>query len=443
MAIRRPYLIASLAVHAGLLLAFFYAGPYRVRSATLERNVRQAQDTDIKRRVLELEKIKSLLEQSERGQGAPSARIDPAATPLEQARQLNEAIAQIERRSKARELARLLGITEQEARRKLPAPAKPAPAKAALAELQQYQQQARAALLKREAQMERERSGATIQPGDGAGAGAASQLAGLGDGGSGKAGKGGAGQHGVPGADVPNASNIAITSYIDQTGIALGKEPRGGSWDLTAPRHKVARGYGAYIPTPAIDPAGMRKLTAHAIGNGAPYADRVYLNRWHVIGPFAGHGQDSINVVYPPEMTVDLDAAYPGIGARTLTWEYLTNPDYPTVPPLRAEDAVYYAYTEVVMAEEGDLVLAIGSDDDSKLWLNERLAWVSGDGNKAWYSSPGYVGLGADIAQWNLSEGTRKLHFRKGRNSLLFKLYNGASLAFFSVVIVADDLPQK
>ena len=39
------------------------------------------------------------------------------------------------------------------------------------------------------------------------------------------------------------------------------------------------------------------------------------------------------------------------------------------------------------------------------------------------------------LATRNLSEGQRKLHFHKGRNTILFKLYNGVNLMFYSVVL--------
>ncbi len=448
---RRPYLIASLAVHAAVLLAIFYVGPYRIQTATLDRHVKQAHTADMQKRVQELHKIKDLMAQSLREQGAPpkdgGAADDAAATPrqaLEQARRLTDAIEQMERRAKAQELARLLGIPEQQALRQLPARPKDKPPltaatnEQALAELQKYQQLARNALLQRERQIERQRDGAAVHQGSDAaargveaGTGASAATGMRGEGGSTRG-------RGIAGADLPTGPHIEIRRYITQTGIAIRNMPRGGAWDFAAPAHDVARGYGAYLPSPPADPARMRKLATHAIGPGAPFADRVYLNHWYVIGPFAGNGQASIDTVYPPEMTLDLDAEYPGLRGRTLKWEYATSPDYPTVPQDRAQDAVYYAYAEVVMAEEADLVLSIGADDDSKLWLNERLLWVSGDDAKAWYSSPGYIGLHQEIAQWNLSEGRRKVHFNKGRNQLLFKLYNGASLMFFSVVILAD-----
>jgi len=281
------------------------------------------------------------------------------------------------------------------------------------------------------------------------GAGRAAALSGSGGGGPISAGQGdrgtgkgdGAGKAGMPGEDVPNAAHIDIRGYIEQTGMHGESVPRGGAWDLTMPRHTLAREYGAATAVPAIDPRATRKTSAHAIGKGAPYADRIYLNRWHIVGPFPGRGpHSSIDLVYPPEMLVDLDAVYEGIGGRTLAWEYLTSPAYPTVPPVRAQDAIYYACTEVVVDEDVDLVLAIGSDDDTKLWLNDSLVWRSGDAFKPWYRSPGYVGMPKEIADWNLAEGSRTLRFRKGRNRLLLKLYNGSSLAFFSVVIVGEGV---
>lgn len=461
--VRLPYLLVSIAAHLGLLAAVFYAGPYSVKTATLDRHVRKAEEADIRRRVDEIAKIKILLEKSRQedapAQGASAGGAqapDPSAPPtprqmLEQARRLSAQIAQIERRAQARELARLLKIPQEQALRALPPPARkpaaPAPAQAvgtrqALAELREHQRLARAALLRRDRQLQQAAGGVrvradTARAGTG-GAGRANAPAGTGDGGTGKAG---AGKGGLPGEDVPNAAHIDIRGYIEESGMQGDSVPRGGAWDLTTPRRTLAREYGAATAVPAIDPRAARKIRAHAIGKGAPYADRIYLNRWHIVGPFTGSGpRSSIDVAHPPELLVDLDAVYEGANGGTLAWEYQTSPAYPTVPPLRAQDAVYYAYTEVVVDEDADLVLAIGSDDDTKLWLNDSLVWRSGDAFKPWYRTPGYVGMPREIADWNLAEGTRKLRFRKGRNRLLVKLYNGSSLAFFSVVIVGEGV---
>jgi hypothetical protein len=39
------------------------------------------------------------------------------------------------------------------------------------------------------------------------------------------------------------------------------------------------------------------------------------------------------------------------------------------------------------------------------------------------------------VRDYNLSEGKRTVHFRKGRNKLFFKLSNGPTRLFFSLVL--------
>lgn len=196
------------------------------------------------------------------------------------------------------------------------------------------------------------------------------------------------------------------------------------------------RQYGAYVAAPPIDTANLHMTIGNVFGKGGVYANRVWVNRWYIIGPFQGSGRDSITNRYTPELSVDLDAVYFGMNKRPLNWEFVHASRYPFVPSLRAENAVYYAYTEIIMDEERDLWVTIGADDDSKVWLNDRPVWTSGDDDKPWYHAH-FLRLTEDIAHMNLSEGKRKLHFRKGRNTLLFKLYNGSGAMFFSLVIEA------
>jgi hypothetical protein len=86
------------------------------------------------------------------------------------------------------------------------------------------------------------------------------------------------------------------------------------------------------------------------------------------------------------------------------------------------------------MEEARDVWLDIGADDDSKLWLNDKLVWTSDGGDKPWYHVP-YYNLQPEMARYGLVEGTRRVHLQAGRNTLLFKLYNGIDLMFFSVVL--------
>lgn len=117
-----------------------------------------------------------------------------------------------------------------------------------------------------------------------------------------------------------------------------------------------------------------------------------------------------------------------------LEWNYQSSARYPYVPQPRVENAVYYAYTEVFLDKAQAVWLNIGADDDSKLWLNDELVWVSGSETKPWYQQPFYA-LTTELAQLNLVEGQRRVRLNAGRNTLLFKLYNGIDLMFFSVVL--------
>jgi hypothetical protein len=81
-----------------------------------------------------------------------------------------------------------------------------------------------------------------------------------------------------------------------------------------------------------------------------------------------------------------------------------------------------------------DLWVWIGGDDDTKMWFNDRLVWLSGASlDKPWYRQAFNTLGGMDTL--NLTEGQRKLHFKEGRNSILLKLYNGIDLMFYSVVL--------
>jgi hypothetical protein len=108
---------------------------------------------------------------------------------------------------------------------------------------------------------------------------------------------------------------------------------------------------------------------------------------------------------------------------------------YPLMPPVPAEDAVYYGYTELMLDREQDLAIWVAADDDARLWLNDRLVWEGGNVHKDWFFSEIYNTRNTYVRDYNLSEGKRVVHFRKGRNKLFFKLSNGPTRLFFSLVL--------
>jgi hypothetical protein len=248
-----------------------------------------------------------------------------------------------------------------------------------------------------------------------------------------KSGRGGGiGDHGSGSAKQGRASATPAQSDSAR-GLAAVRIP-GRSLDLTGSaedgRHELVR----YASPPAVDVGSLHTAAGRVFGAGGTWAERVYLDTWYVIGPFAGKGDESLQAGYPPEDDVDLDAAYAGPEGRTLTWQFTSRGFYPFVPPDRRADAVYYAWTEIRVDEDRDVWLAIAADDDSMLWLDERLVWVSSPGDKPWYHPP-YYDRDELVGSLSLTEGQRRVHLAAGVHRLLFKLCNRDGRPFFSIVL--------
>ncbi|HWV31376.1 MAG TPA: hypothetical protein VN038_17075, partial [Dyadobacter sp.] len=188
---------------------------------------------------------------------------------------------------------------------------------------------------------------------------------------------------------------------------------------------------------PPVDVATMVPGHGRMLGAGGQYANRVYLNSWYIIGPFAGRHEGGLfdNPSYPPEKAVVLDAVYFGKDKRLLKWRYVTAQSYPMVPPDAVEDSVYYGYTEVFVDQACDLTAWIGADDDVQIYLNDHMVWKGGNVNKQGYFNQIFDDGAAYLRDYNRTEGKRVLHFNKGRNKLFFKLSNGPNSAFLSLVL--------
>jgi hypothetical protein len=405
-AARHPWLAASLGVHVLLAALLYAAGPVHVERkradgvrAAVDASLRQTAQREMQRQLRAMEEIKEALEQSAGVAASKPAASEPAA----RARELAAAIEQAQRKIRAAEMARVLRIPEAEALERVKAEEahrakanipKNRPPDAVVAQLAA---QARAALAARRAQVQAREQGIAV---DGSGRASDGRLDAL-------------------------ASGLGLTTPGALTGSSL---------DMSSGSFGDTRGYGAFRAPPPLDAAGVRPGLGRMLGAGGPYASRVFVDTWYVIGPFEGQGRDSQAAVYPPERGVDLDAVYYGKNDLPVRWTFQQD-SYPTVPRPRAEHAVYYAYTEITLDRDMDLWVWIGADDDSKMWFNDRLVWISSQvDDKPWYRVPFYT-MATELATRNLTEGQRRLHFRKGRNTMLFKLYNGMNLMFFSVVL--------
>jgi hypothetical protein len=147
----------------------------------------------------------------------------------------------------------------------------------------------------------------------------------------------------------------------------------------------------------------------------------MFVDSWYVIGPFANPRRINRDKKFPPESVVDLDATYRGKDGRIIRWEFLKSPEPMVLPPEPQEYAIYYAYTELWFEQPMDLWVAVGSDDKSHLWVEDQPVWVSGNQLKA----------------WQIAEGMRKVHFRKGRNRILYRIENGWRHVAWSLVLYA------
>jgi hypothetical protein len=451
---RHPFLLLSVALHAVPLAVLVHLGSRHIEHARIERQQRQVEagarltaQARLDKRVHDMERIKSLLEQSAAAQPAPGKdeEVQFSAQPkapdelLKQAKELSRKIDALERDAKAERLAKLLDIPKDKALEqiaKTPAPEEPpapAPKDAAdaAAQIEKLEAKARDVLEQRRKDLEQQQNGVQVAASE---AGAAQRGAGKGQGNANAHGQG----NGKLGKGIGNGTaSGAGRVMLDR--IAAFKNP-----DLPDRATKAYAGDGLrpFLDggagrVPDVDASTMVKGAGRIIGPGGTYANRVWVNRWYVIGPFDGrHGEGVFaNYRHPPEQGVVLDAAYRGKGGRLVKWDYVDMARYPLMPPMQAEDAVYYGYTELMIDAEQDLTMWVGADDDAQLWLNDRLVWAGGNVHKDWFFNEVYETRNTFVRDYNLSEGRRTVHFRKGRNKLFFKLSNGPTRIFFSLVL--------
>jgi hypothetical protein len=179
---------------------------------------------------------------------------------------------------------------------------------------------------------------------------------------------------------------------------------------------------------PSVNRQNPKKVAGRILKNGGQYADRVFVNSWYIIGPFALSGK------HPPEYAVDLDAIYYGKDNTTVGWQYVSNSQYPLTPPQVDKAGVFYGYTEIMVDREQDLWVWIGADDFASLELNDKLIWNSDVFNKN-FNSLAYEKNNPERGNWNLTEFKRLVHFKAGRNTFKFKLTNSDTTTFFSLVL--------
>lgn len=154
----------------------------------------------------------------------------------------------------------------------------------------------------------------------------------------------------------------------------------------------------------------------------------LYLDTWYVIGPWENNGRIDYDVVHPPETLIDLDAEYEGkIDKQTkqpmeLKWQFFQSSKIRHTPPDERSNSTYYAYTEVYFEKETQMLLAVGTDDAAKVWINDLVIWRD-----------------EGLSSWNMEEGYRKVLFKKGYNKILIRIENGPAVCQFSVLLCPPE----
>lgn len=167
----------------------------------------------------------------------------------------------------------------------------------------------------------------------------------------------------------------------------------------------------------------------------------LYINTWYMIGPWENFGRDDFAIIHPPEISVDFDAVYSdgkkGIGIEetdshplevignkvymdgTLRWVFKQSESMHNTVPVTTDASTYYAYTELYFDEATSMLVAIGTDDSGRVWINGKDVWQ--DRGSSWY---------------NIDEHITSFEFRQGWNTVLIRLENGDGPTGFSFLII-------
>jgi len=187
----------------------------------------------------------------------------------------------------------------------------------------------------------------------------------------------------------------------------------------SAAQGKKAQGHWGRLIEPPVVRRDLKAIPGRKVLAAGIPAKWMYVDSWYVIGPFPNPRRINRDKKFPPESVVDLDARYIGKDGKIVRWEFMKTAEPEVLPPKPEEYAIYYAYTELWFEKAMDLWIAVGSDDKSSLWIEDQPVWVSAD----------------HLKSWQIAEGMRRVHFKKGINRVLYRIENGWRHVGWSLVI--------
>lgn len=243
-----------------------------------------------------------------------------------------------------------------------------------------------------------------------------------------------------------NQANVDMSQLMRQMSMSasLSMQQSAGQGQGTGEHRLTEGGTGGYDDPDDVAPINIKginiptsKVMAQALP-GQKFSRKsarhgwLYLDTWYIIGPWENHGKLDHRDIFPPELSIDFDAEYLGKKyprgsdkgkPMKLRWQFTQSGRIQVVPPNELSNSVYYAYTEIHFEEDTNMLLAVASDDSSKLWINDLVIWDD-----------------KTHSDWRIGEGSRKVFFHKGYNRLLLRLENRSSETEFSVLICPTQL---
>ncbi len=210
----------------------------------------------------------------------------------------------------------------------------------------------------------------------------------------------------------------------DRNGPAPGSGQAGSNKRSDSGRPNEKPDWNDPYNTPKSDDAYTLRATRFTLAGGSdiPSDAWIHVDTWYTIGPFPNPDRRNIDTKFPPESIIDLDGVYSGKDGRPVRWEFVKSPGIQIVPAHDEEYAIYYAYTELWFDQACDVLIAVGSDDNSRIWINDLLVWKSG----------------RELKSWRVDEGFRRVHFRQGSNRVLYRIENGWHSMAFSFLIKGE-----
>ncbi len=162
------------------------------------------------------------------------------------------------------------------------------------------------------------------------------------------------------------------------------------------------------------------------------------INAWSVIGPFENAWDDKLDKPQPPEGKREFGATYPAIGGTKAAWKTVARTiendsrlsegfvvDFHKVFGTRRDFAVAYGVTYVDAPEAMDVVLALGSDDGVRVWVNKERVFENPAGRA-----------------YTPRQDKVNIKLRKGTNEVLFKVTQGeGEWAFGASLETEEGLP--